>query len=425
LRFVFTKFFYLLAALGFVHLAFAWQRPWLAWVAFGYDVLLLMAALVDSQISELPRGFRVSRQFGGRFAMGAETEVRIQIENPSSRPVFLSLKDEYPPQMILKGEREGDVRVPAHGTAALIYALTPPRRGRFEFAYTALRFRSRLNLVWCEARGAEPVAVKVYPNMRRAREAELKALGARSVVSSHRKTSWRGEGREFESMRDYVRGDELRHISWTTTARRGKLTTRQYQIERDQTILVALDAGRLMTARIEQETKLDSAVHATLSLFSAAARAGDLPPNRGRDHIEAALESLYAVEPEMIEPSYSHAFQFISANSKRRSLVVLLTDLVDEEGSKELLTSLNLLRPRHLPLVVTIADRDLKAVVQAVPDSSRDVFTQSVAEEIIHHREAALRMVESAGGLALDVTAAALAPALLETYLRVKERGLL
>ena len=439
MRFVFTKFFYLLAALGFVPLAFAWQRPWLAWVAFGYDVLLLMAALVDSQISELPRGFRVSRQFGGRFAMGAETEVRIQIENPSSRPVFLSLKDEYPPQMILKGEREGDVRVPAHGTAALIYALTPPRRGRFEFAYTALRFRSRLNLVWCEARGAEPVAVKVYPNMRRAREAELKALGARSVVSSHRKTSWRGEGREFESMRDYVRGDELRHISWTTTARRGKLTTRQYQIERDQTILVALDAGRLMTARIEQETKLDSAVHATLSLFSAAARAGDnaglvvfgrriksyLPPNRGRDHIEAALESLYAVEPEMIEPSYSHAFQFISANSKRRSLVVLLTDLVDEEGSKELLTSLNLLRPRHLPLVVTIADRDLKAVVQAVPDSSRDVFTQSVAEEIIHHREAALRMVESAGGLALDVTAAALAPALLETYLRVKERGLL
>jgi uncharacterized protein (DUF58 family) len=102
-----------------------------------------------------------------------------------------------------------------------------------------------------------------------------------------------------------------------------------------------------------------------------------------------------------------------------------LTDLVDEEGSKELLTSLHLLRPRHLPLVVTIADRDLKGVVQAAPDSVRDLFTQSVAEEIISHRETALRMVESVGGLALDVTAAALAPALLETYLRVKERGLL
>jgi uncharacterized protein (DUF58 family) len=439
LRFVFTKFFYFLAALGFVPLVLAWQRPWMAWVAIGYDLLLLIAAIVDAQLSQLPRGFSVSRHFGGRFAMGAETEVKIQIENASNHAVSLIIKDEFPPQMIMKGEREGDVRVPARGTAALVYGLTPPRRGRFEFGYVALRFRSRFNLVWREVQAAEPVAVKVYPNMRRAREAELKALGARSVVSSHRKTSWRGEGREFESMRDYVRGDELRHISWTATARRGKLTTRQYQIERDQTILVALDAGRLMTARIEQETKLDSAVHATLALFSAAARAGDnagllvfgrriksyLPPSRGRDHIDAALESLYAVEPEMIEPSYSHAFQFIAANSKRRSLVVLLTDLVDEEGSKELLTSLHLLRPRHLPLVVTIADRDLKGVVQAAPDSVRDLFTQSVAEEIISHRETALRMVESVGGLALDVTAAALAPALLETYLRVKERGLL
>jgi uncharacterized protein (DUF58 family) len=106
-------------------------------------------------------------------------------------------------------------------------------------------------------------------------------------------------------------------------------------------------------------------------------------------------------------------------------LVVLLTDLVDEEGSKELLTSLRLLRPRHLPLVVTIADRDLKAVVGNAPTKVRDLFTQSVAEEIIYQREAALRLVESQGGLALDVTAVALAPALLETYLRVKEQGLL
>src|SRR5262249_27886918 len=150
-----------------------------------------------------------------------------------------------------------------------------PKRGRFEFGQTAVRYLSKLKLAWCEIRVGEPAVIKVYPNMRRAREAELKALGARSLVSSHRKTSWRGEGREFESMRDYVRGDELRHISWTATARRGKLTTRQYQIERDQTILIALDAGRLMTARIGQESKLDSAVHATLALMSAAARGGD------------------------------------------------------------------------------------------------------------------------------------------------------
>jgi uncharacterized protein (DUF58 family) len=439
LRFVFTKLFYFLLALAFVPLALSGGRPWLAWLALAYNILLIAAAIVDSRTSKLPEQLAIYREFGGRFAMGAEAEVRIHVQNGSKRALSLKIKDEYPPQMILHGVREGDMRVEAYNSATLIYSVTPPRRGRFEFGYTAVRFRSRFNLVWCTTRASEPTSVKVYPNLRRAREAELKALGARSLVSSHRKTSWRGEGREFESMRDYVRGDELRHISWTTTARRGKLTTRQYQIERDQTVLVALDTGRLMTARIEQETKLDSAVHATLALFSAAARAGDnaglvvfgrriksyLAPGRGRDHIEAALESLYAVEPEMIEPSYPHAFEFIAANSKRRALVILLTDLVDEEGSKELLTSLHLLRPRHLPLVVTIADRDLKAVVRETPATVRSVFTQSVAEEIIHHREAALRLVESTGGLALDVTAAALAPALLETYLRVKERGLL
>ncbi|HEY3026994.1 MAG TPA: DUF58 domain-containing protein [Pyrinomonadaceae bacterium] len=439
MRFVFTRLFYLLLAIGFIPLSLSWGRPWLRWVTLVYDLALLMAAVVDARTSRLPPPVRITREFGGRFAVGAETEVRVNISNATPRTVSLSVKDEYPPQMKISGLREAQVRVEAQSSAALVYGLTPPKRGLFEFGSIAARYLSRFGLVWRETRVGESQAVKVYPNMRRAREAELKALGARSLVSSHRKTSWRGEGREFESMRDYVRGDELRHISWTATARRGKLVTRQYQVERDQTILIAIDAGRLMTARIERETKLDSAVHATLALMSAAARGGDnsgllvfgrrikafLPPKRGREHLDAALEALHAVEPEMIEPSYARAFEFIAANSKRRSLVVVLTDLVDEEGSRDLLSSLRLLRPRHLPLVVTIGDRDLKAVVREPPQNERELFTQSVAEEIMYQREAALRLVESQGGLALDVTAAALAPALLETYLRVKERGLL
>ncbi|HEY3040121.1 MAG TPA: DUF58 domain-containing protein [Pyrinomonadaceae bacterium] len=439
MRFVFTKLFYLLIAASFILLSLSWGRPWLRWVALAYDVALVALAIIDARRSQLPKGVRITREFVGRFAVGAETDVHINVQNAQPHAVSLVIKDEHPPQMKLSGLREAHMRVQGQTSAALVYGLTPPKRGRFEFGQTAVRFLSRLNLVWCETRVGQATAVKVYPNMRRAREAELKALGARSLVAAHRKTSWRGEGREFESLRDYVRGDELRHISWSATARRGKLTTRQYQIERDQTILIAIDGGRLMTARIEQETKLDSAVHAALALMSAAARAGDnagllvfgrkiksfLPPGRGHEHMDAALEALYSVEPEMIEPSYSRAFEFIAANSKRRSLVILLTDLVDEEGSKELLTSLRLLRPRHLPLVVTIADRDLKAVVSNAPVNLRDLYTQSVAEEIMYLREAALRLVESQGGLALDVTAAALAPALLEKYLQVKERGLL
>ncbi|MGI8670266.1 MAG: DUF58 domain-containing protein, partial [Aridibacter sp.] len=262
---------------------------------------------------------------------------------------------------------------------------------------------------------------------------------ANNFLAVQRKSVRRGEGREFESMRDYVRGDELRHISWTTTARHGKLTTRQYQIERDQTIIIALDAGRLMTGRIGDETKFDTAIHASLALMSAAAKGGDncglvvfgrkikkyLPPKKGLNHIDSVLEALHDLEPELIEPSYSRAFQYISAHSKKRSFIVILTDLVDKESSRELINSLKLLRPRHLPLVVTIGDRDLNQTVSEVPKDLQQVFTQSAAEEIILQREAALRQVETLGGLALDVTTQTLAPNLLETYLRVKERGLL
>jgi uncharacterized protein (DUF58 family) len=439
MRFVFTKLFYVLLAVGFIPLSLSWGRPGLRWLTLLYDIVLLTFALIDARLSPWPKGARVEREFGGRFAVGAETEVRVTVLNSTPRALTLWVKDEYPPQMQIKGLREARIRVEAQMSAALVYEVKPPKRGRFEFGQTAVRYLSRFNLAWCQTMTGGPTVVKVYPNMRRAREAELKALGARSLVAAHRRSSWRGEGREFESLRDYVRGDELRHVSWTATARRGKLVTRQYQIERDQTILIALDAGRLMTARIERETKLDLAIHATLALMSAAARGGDnagivvfgrriksyLPPKRGGEHMDAALEALHAVEPEMIEPSYARAFEFIAANCKRRALVVVLTDLVDEEGSRELLTSLKLLRPRHLPLVVTIGDRDLKEVVRHTPATTQDLFTQSVAEEIIHQREAALRLVESQGGLALDVTAAALAPALLEKYLQVKERGLL
>ena len=150
-----------------------------------------------------------------------------------------------------------------------------------------------------------------------------------------------------------------------------------------------------------------------------------MPPKRGVEHIDAVLEALHDMEPEMIEPSYARAFQFIASNSKKRAFVVILTDLVDKDSSKELINSLKLLRPRHLPLVVTIGDRDLNATVSRKPEDIKEVFTQSAPEEIIHQREQALRLVESLGGLTLDVTTQTLGPKVLESYLRVKERGLL
>ena len=440
MRFVFSRLFFIIVAAGLIPLSVSWQMPFLRTAVIAFDLAVVALALIDYFISRtLPEGVTAHREFDRRFAIGDPTEVRVEISNASGSDLRMSLKDEYPAEMRLEGKREAEMYLEAHETAAFLYSLTPSRRGRYEFGKTAVRFKSRLGLVWCQSYLGESQYVKVYPNMRRAREIELRALGARSFLAIQRRAVRRGEGREFESMRDYVRGDELRHISWTATARRNRLTTRQYQIERDQTVMIALDGGRLMTGRVGDETKFDTAIHASLALMSACARAGDncglavfgrrvkkyLPPKRGPEHMDAVLESLHDMEPELIEPSYARAFQFIASNSKKRAFVVILTDLVDKESSRELINSLKLLRPRHLPLVVTIGDRDLNTTVSKVPQDIKEVFTQSAAEEIIHQREQALRLVESLGGLALDVTTQTLGPRLLETYLRVKERGLL
>jgi uncharacterized protein (DUF58 family) len=440
MRFVFSRRFYILLALGLIPLALSWNLPFLRSFVFAFDVLLIVLAFVDYFISrKLPEDFTITRNFGRRFAIGDANQVHLKVENAAPRVFQLKLKDEYPPEMNLDGKREAELKVEAQTSADFFYVLTPPKRGNYKFGRTAVRHLSKLGLIWCQADLGEAQAVKVYPNMRRAREMELKALGAQSFLAIQRKSVRRGEGREFESMRDYVRGDELRHISWTATARRSKLITRQYQIERDQTIIIALDAGRLMTGRIGDETKFDTAIHASLAMMSACARAGDncgllvfgrrvkkfLPPKKGVEHLDAVLEALHDLEPELIEPSYARAFQYIASGTKKRAFVVILTDLVDKESSRELINSLKLLRPRHLPLVVTIGDRDLNATVSEVPKDLKEVFVQSAAEEIIRQRESALRLVETLGGLALDVTTSTLAPKLLETYLRVKERGML
>lgn len=440
MRFVFSLRTYILLALGLVPLSLAWGNAWLVWAVIAFDAAIIIAAIIDHRRSRiLPEGLTLVRSFDRRFAIGDAVKVSVSVENNTADTFTLKIKDEYPAELELNEPREAAFSLTPHQTAEFFYHVTPHRRGRYEFGRTAVRFLSKWGLVWCQSELGEPQAVKVYPNMRRAREMELKALGARSFLAIQRRSLRRGEGREFESMRDYVRGDELRHISWTATARRSKLTTRQYQIERDQTIMIALDAGRLMTGRIEDETKFDTALHASLALMSASARAGDncglvvfgrrirrfLPPKRGIEHIDSVLEALHDVEPELIEPSYARAFQFIASNTKKRSFVVILTDLVDKDSSKELIASLKLLRPRHLPLVATIGDRDLNAAVSEVPKDVQEMFRQSAAEEVIHQREAALRLVEGLGGLALDVTAGSLAPRLLETYLKVKERGLL
>jgi uncharacterized protein (DUF58 family) len=435
---IFTRRFYILLALGVIPLLVAWSWPGTRWLVTLYDLALLLAAWVDWRNAADVAGVEVKRLLTKRFMIGAENEVQLAIINRAPHKVTFTIRDEYPPELELRGERTLTA-TPRRNEMIVGYRLFAAARGDYHFGDVILRWPGVMGLVIRQLRVPAAATVKVYPNINEAKKQEIYAMKNRLLQAGQRRINFKGQGREFESLRDYVRGDELRHVSWTATARRGRLVTRQYQIERNQSIVVMLDAGRLMTSRIEQLSKLDHAINAALSIGYVAVSGGDnigllvftrqvtswLPPQRGHAQMNAIIEALYNVRPQMIEPSYARAFQYFQQNCKRRSLVIILTDLVDRDASAELLAHTATLLPRHLPLIVTIGDKDLRALVAHTPRSVSEVYQQSVAEELLQQREEALARITELGGLALDVPAGQLAFELVNKYLEVKERGLL
>ncbi len=437
--FVFTNMFFLLLGLGFVLLSMAWVGREFLLIAILYDAALNGSAVVDYFLTERNDRIDVERRADERMSLGADNDVVVQVTNRARRPLAIRAKDEYPHAMRLNGSREASLRIRSGGTAEFGYALHPTTRGSYGFGDVLGRVRGPLGLVWRQVRWPAARDVRVYPNIREAKKNELYAFRNKQLRLGQRRMRIKGQGREFESMREFVNGDEIHHISWTASARRGKLITREYTVERSQNVMIMLDTGRLMTARIGDLTKLDHAINAALSIAFVALAGHDnvgmltfsrkvltyLPPSHTRDQLPAILEALYAIEPAMIEPSYARAFNHLGTACRRRSLVIILTDLVDEEASAELLAYTRLLIPRHLPLIVTIGDSDLRAVVSEMPATVADVYRQSVAEELLRQREAALRRITHAGGLALDVPVGRLSLSLVNKYLEVKERGML
>jgi uncharacterized protein (DUF58 family) len=440
---IFTRRFFILFAIGALPLVFAWGASGIKWGLVGYDLVLLLLAYVDYLRVEDISQIEIVRHMPRRFMIGEENEVRITVAHRLARRFKLTIKDEYPPGLELRGERlliATPVRRETYDRKATVgYKLYAASRGDYGFGDVIVRRHGPWGLVIKQDRVKAVEKVKVYPNINEARRHELSARRNRQMLIGAKKTRVRGQGREFESMRDYVRGDEMRHISWTATARRGRLITKQYQVERNQSIVVMIDAGRLMTSRIEHLSKLDHAINAALSIGYVATRGGDnigllvfnrqvatyLAPQRGHAQLAAMTEALYNVKAQMIEPSYARAFQYLSQNCKRRSLVVILTDLIDRDASAELLSYTATLLPRHLPLIVTIGDKDLRSLVAEEPRKIAEVYQQSVAEELLQQREEALARITELGGLALDVPAGQLSLRLVNQYLEVKERGLL
>ncbi len=412
-----------------------------------YDLCLLLLAVSDYRRAGEAADWMVERVLPAKLMLGEENPVRIRLVLPPGRQLTLRIQDEYPPTLELCGERTLVVTtrlLTAPGgqssqVAEAGYHLYADKRGDHHFGDIHVRWTAPLGLVVRQSRHAATAVARVYPNLNEIRRHALDSRLQRQLEPGTIRRRLRGQGREFESLRDYVPGDGLRHVSWTATARHGRLITREYQVERNQSIVLMIDAGRLMTSRVGRLCKLDYAIDAALSIAHVAVGCGDaigllvfkrqvvsyLPPRKGPSRINEMIESLYNLEARMVESSYSRAFDYFSTLCKRRSLVIILTDLVDQEASAELLACTASLLPRHLPLIVAIGDNDLRALARENPQSIADVYRQSVAEDLLRQREEALARIVDAGGLALDLPAGGISTQLIDRYLAVKERGVL
>jgi len=425
-------------ALGAIPMALAAQAPEVRWAVAAFDVALVVLAALDFWLAPGPSAITIERRVGPRLALGEREPVTVLAHNALPHAVRIEVRDE-PPEEIPTENRLVALSLPARGHGQSTYWVIPPARGDYSFAGLTTRVPGPLGLVQRQWRDLAPTRVQVYPNFRQAGRMELLARRSHLMRTGLHTLRRRGEGRTFESLRDYVQGDDTRHMDWKATARRRRPIVREYEVERHQNVLLMLDAGRMMTAEVGNLTKLDCAVNASLLVAHAAVTHGDkvgllvfaeeilayLPPRTGKNQIGRVLEALYRIQPSLVEPDYAAAFRYLAARRLQRALILVFTDLVDTRASGRLLRHVAALMPHHLPLLVAIADPTLERYVQAPPAAVTSVYRQAVARELLHERGEALKAITTRGGLALDVPPDRLDLAVVNRYLEVKRRAML
>lgn len=377
-----------------------------------------------------------SRSMPVKLSIGVPNAVRHALRNASARAATLAARETPPPGF--EGERSfGSLELaPGEGREVTLW-FTPPSRGLYRFGDVGVRSLGRLGLAGRTFTLPLAADARVYPDIQAVRSYALLARRGMLREIGVRAARYSGAGTEFESLADYGPDDDYRDIDWKATARRGSPVVRRYEAERSQTIVLAIDAGRLMTPRVAGLTKLDRAVNAALLLSYLATEAGDLvgllvfgrdvrayvPPRRGHRQFLAILEALYSVEGAVEEPDYARALRYLAGRLPKRSLVVLFTELAGTEPSERLLRVLGGLAPRHLPLVVTQRSRELESRALAEPHTETDVFAAAVAEGLLRDKATALGLLQSRGSLALDVFPEQLSVSAVNRYLEIKARG--
>lgn len=420
---------------GAVPLAVGTAWPPALFFAVAHLAILLGLLFADVALSPKRQHFDVSRRCDNKLSLAADNPIQLRVYHGRRHTVAVALRDEFPVSFQTDHWKLTGMAAP-QTELVLTYHLKPLRRGDYQFGDINLRYRSRLGLIVRQERYTAAAPVKVYPNLLEMRRYELLARRGQLAEIGLRNARILGRGTEFERLRDYQPDDDYRRINWKATARRGRPVSIEYETERSQNVFLMLDAGRLMAAPIGPLAKLDYAVNTALMLAYVATRMGDnigllafadristfLPPRRGKRQFLAMIEALYRLPAHLTEPDYSLAFRYLAAHSRKRSMVVFFTDLIDPNTSRLLVNHIAALSPHHLPVCISIADPDINRLAAAAPADSSAVYRRAVAEELLAERRRAVEELRRRGTIALDLSAEHLTAATINRYMELKAR---
>jgi uncharacterized protein (DUF58 family) len=400
----------------------------------GIDAVVIGLMLLDSwQVK--PHRVGITRTLTDRLSIGRDNTVTLTVIT-GDRPATVQICDTSPQDFNATPPRF-HLTLPANHRETLTYTVFPTARGNYRWGPIRVRQLGPQRLGWHDWRIEAARSVSVFPDL-----IGLRSLSIRLTMQASgniRRNRRQGMGTEFAELREYNTGDDPRLIDWKATARRNRPLIRVLEPEQEQTLIILLDRGRLMTATVRGLQRFDWGVNATLSLALAALRRGDrvglgvfdrdmhtwIPPNRGQTHLPRLLERLTPIQPVLLEPDYLGAVTLVTRQQTRRSLVVLITDLIDQTASAEMLSAMARLTPRYLPFCVALRDPAIDQQARATEPAIEAAYARAVAIDLLNQRRIALETLRQKGALVLDAPAHAITDQLVDRYLALKARSLL
>jgi uncharacterized protein (DUF58 family) len=398
--------------------------------------LSLLAACADLLLVFTEPKPQAERFVPHSLPLGVKRTIRLRIHNPGKRPLSLSLYDHFPQETHTSGFPL-KLRLKADEFAEPLYELTANERGKLVFPCLQIRILSPLQLWWHDLKLPVVSEVKVYPNFAAVAQYALMATDNHLSHLGIMKKRRRGEGQDFHQLREYREGDSLRQIDWKASARMHKAISREYQDERDQEIIFMLDCGHRMMAKDDALSHFDHTLNAILLLTYVALRQGDavglgsfaganhwLPAHKGQHNVQQMLNALYDLQPTTQAPDYIQAATELLVRQKKRALVILLTNLRDEDMD-DLLPALHILRKHHLVLLASMREQAIDKALDAPVDNLEDALHKASVQHYLHTREATLERIRAAGIHCLDVPPPEMSVGLTNHYLDIKRNAVL